>query len=301
MVRKRSGKRLLVTGASGFLGWNLCRIARERYRVTGVYHLHNCEIPGVTCIACDCTDMHAIEALFDRIRPDAVIHTAAAADPNYCQINVKESAAINVDASAAIARQCGRLNIPCVFTSSDLVFGGGKAPYREEDTVCPLNRYGVQKAAAEQGMAAAYPRTIICRMPLMYGDAPPHAKSFIQPMIAAMLDGRELPLFIDEYRTPVSATDAAQGLLLSVEKAPPGILHLGGPERLSRYKMGLLLSETLDLKPILKKCLQREVLMTAPRAADASLDSSKAGLLGFVPGRMREELGKLECVRKRLR
>ena len=234
---RRSDRRLLVTGASGFLGWNICRIARERYQVIGVYNHHTCRIPGVQFIACDCTERHAIEALFERTRPDMVIHTAAAADPNYCQLHEEESAVINIDASVVIARECGRFDIPCVFTSSDLVFDGTKAPYREEDTVCPLSQYGAQKATAEQGMVVEHSGTVICRLPLMYGDAPSHARSFIQPMIAAIQSGRELLLFIDEYRTPVSATDAAYGLLLAVEKVPSGVLHLGGLERLSRYEM----------------------------------------------------------------
>ena len=225
------------------------------------------------------------------------MHVAAAADPNYCESHGPEAAAVNIKASIAIARRCAERDIPCVFTSSDLVFDGKNPPYREGDIVAPANKYGEQKATAEREMAATFGRTIICRMPLMYGDAPPHAKSFIQPFIAALCSGKELRLFTDEFRTPLSARDAAGGLLLALKKACPGVLHLGGPQRLSRFEMGELIARALGIQAAITPCLQRDVPMAAPRAADVSLDSARAYALGFRPARMEEELASLGCIR----
>jgi len=127
----------------------------------------------------------------------------------------------------------------------------------------------------------------------MFGAATPTATSFIQPFIKTLQEGKELKLFLDEFRTPVSATTAAKGLLLALEKVQ-GIIHLGGQERISRYDFGCLLVEIFQLPTTgLKACRQQDVKMAAPRPRDVSLDSSKAFALGYQPLSLRAELEKL--------
>jgi dTDP-4-dehydrorhamnose reductase len=114
-------------------------------------------------------------------------------------------------------------------------------------------------------------------------------------MIKALKEGDELNLFVDEFRTPVSGQTAAQGLLLAVEKAG-GLLHLGGKERISRFNFGLLMMDVLNVSEArLVRCSQKEMKMSAPRASDLSLDSSRAFVLGYDPKSLREQL--LECLK----
>ena len=286
-------KKLLVTGASGFLGWNLCQLAKPEWDVYGTYFSHPGEIPGVTMIKVDLRDFQGIKRIFHEIQPAAVIHTAAQSSPNFCQSHPKESHLINVTTSCNIAGLSADYSIPCVFTSTDLVFNGLNPPYRETDPVCPVNYYGEQKVMAEEGMLERYPMTAVCRMPLMFGVAPPPATSFMQPFIQALREGQELSLFTDEFRTPVSGKTAAAGLLLALEKVN-GLIHLGGKERVSRYDFGRALVEVLQLPSAgLKACRQKDVKMAAPRPLDVSLDSSMAFALGYTPLSLREELEAL--------
>ncbi|MBI5099697.1 MAG: NAD(P)-dependent oxidoreductase [Nitrospirae bacterium] len=286
-------KKLLVTGASGFLGWNICKIAKKEWNVYGTAYSHPVEIDGVNIIKADLTDFREIKKLFREVRPDSVIHTAAASDPNYCQMHKEESHKINVDASIHIAGLCADLKIPCVFTSTDLVFDGLKAPYREEDPVSPINIYGEQKVLAEEGMRKRYTDTAICRMVLMFGLPGTVSESFIQPMIKAMREGRDLRLFTDEFRNPISAQTAVHGLFIALEKVK-GLIHLGGRERMSRYDFGRLLAEVSGHRDArLIPCLQKDVSMAAPRPPDITFESSKAYALGFSPLPLREELRRL--------
>ncbi|MDZ8184194.1 MAG: NAD(P)-dependent oxidoreductase [Nostoc sp. ChiSLP02] len=286
-------KKLLITGVSGFLGWHLCQLAKQDWEIYGTYLSHPIEIPGIKILKVNLTDFQELQQIFNTIKPAAVIHTAAHSQPNFCQTHPEESHAINVTASCNLAGLCADNSIPCALTSTDLVFDGLNAPYRETDSVCPVSIYGEQKAIAEAGMLERYPMTAVCRMPLMFGAETPTAKSFIQPFIQTLKDGKELNLFIDEFRTPVSGTSAAKGLLLALEKVN-GIIHLGGKERLSRYDFGLLLAEVFELSATrIKACRQQDVKMAAPRPADVSLDSSKAFSLGYEPLSLRKELQEL--------
>jgi dTDP-4-dehydrorhamnose reductase len=294
-------RKLIITGASGFLGWNLCRIAQAQWEVIGLSHSHDIASLGITCEKCDITDSPALDKLFDRLKPDAVIHAAAISDPNYCELNVSESSRVNVDASEHIASLCKKFGSRCAFTSTDLVFDGNRPPYAENHTIGPVSTYGTQKVEAETRMLRVYSETLICRMPLMFGDHPGHAKSFIQPMIDLLRHGKELSLFIDEFRTPVSGQDAARGILdlLTTQR---GIFHLGGPVRISRYDFGLLLGKCLGLESFtIHPIFQKDVKMAASRPKDVSLASSKAFSLGYCPDEPEKALMKLECINFRNR
>ncbi len=289
-------KKLLVTGASGFLGWNICQTAKNAWKTFGTVFSHRVENAGVNIMRIDLTDYKELRKLFQDIHPDAVIHTAAKSDPNFCQTHRIESQKINVDASINVAALCADHKIPCVFTSTDLVFDGLNAPYREEDPVCPVNFYGEQKVLAEKGMLKYHPVVAVCRMALMFGIPGPGAKSFIQPMIEAMRAGRELRLFVDEFRTPISVKAAVCGIFLALGKVS-GLLHLGGIERISRYDFGKLLMDTLGIHEArLIPCRQQDVVVAAPRPPDVSLDSSKAFALGFKQVPLPEEFKKLRGV-----
>ena len=282
-------KKLLITGASGFLGWHLCELAKKEWDVYGTYFSHSLEIPGTKLVKVDLTDFAELKGVFQEIQPSAVIHTAALSQPNYCQTHQEESHSINVTASLNIAGLCADYSIPCVFTSTDLVFDGKKGFYKETDSVNPVNIYGEHKVMAEVGMLERYPQAAICRMPLMFGNATPTAISFLQSFIKTFQEGKELKLFTDEFRTPVNGKTAAEGLLLALEIQ--GIIHLGGKERISRYDFGRLLVEIFEIPGAkITASQQKDVKMAAPRASDVSLDSSKAFELGYAPLSLREQL-----------
>lgn len=283
-------KKLLITGTSGFLGWNLCQLAQAEWQVFGTYCAHEITIPGCQLLPVDLMDFSAMKSLFNEVGPDAVIHAAAQSQPNVCQTYPEESYKINVTAASDLAGLCGDAEIPCVFTSTDLVFDGLNPPYRETDAVCPVSRYGEQKVQAEGEMRDRNPRTIVCRMPLMFGEGGPVAQSFLQPMLQTLRSGQELALFTDEFRTPVSGKTAAQGLLLALEQ-DENLLHLGGKERVSRYGFFEQVIEVLEVKQgRIKPCRQQDVKMSAPRPPDVSLDSSKAFSLGYNPLPLRSQL-----------
>jgi dTDP-4-dehydrorhamnose reductase len=287
-------QKLLVTGASGFLGWNLCQVAAYQWQVYGTYCSHAIEIPGATLLNTDLQDFQQLKALFQQVQPDAIVHLAAQSSPNLCESQPEESYRMNVTVACNVAGLCADYQIPLAFTSTDLVFDGLHPPYRETDPTSPVNRYGEQKAEAEAGVLSRYPGAAVCRMPLMFGAAPPTASSFLQPFLQVLRSGQELKLFTDEFRTPVSGKTAAQGLLLALQRVQ-GRIHLGGRERLSRYAFGQLLLEVFDLSDArLAACCQQDITMAANRPPDVSLDSSRAFSFGYAPLSLRQELEALK-------
>lgn len=290
-----SVKTVLVTGASGFLGWHVSRAALEAgATVIGTVRTHTRVPHGVRAQQCDLSTDGAAARLVRQARPSMVIHCAAEARPNACERDPDTSSRINVHATHALAEACTHHGVRMVFTSTDLVFDGASPPYVESDPACPVNAYGRQKAAAEREVLQADPAHVVCRMPLMYGAPSPSSGSFVQPWLEALGRGEVLSLFTDEYRCAVSVDDAAAGLLRAGE-AGSGLYHLGGPEPMSRHAFGLLLAEVfgLDAGPI-RAVRQAEAPMAAPRPADLTLDSSRARAdLGYAPSLACEALSVL--------
>ncbi len=285
--------KLLILGASGFLGWNLCNHAKKKWHVIGTYFKNPLEISGCSMIGSNLFEKQDIDRLFNQVQPDAVIFSAAASNPNFCQNNPDVSYVINVTAPAYFAKLAAERDITFLFTSSDLVFDGTNPPYNEQSPVSPISVYGEHKAKAEQLILSNHKRALVCRLPLMFGNPSPTSESFLQPMIKSLKESKPITLFTDEVRTPASAQTVASGLL-HLLGSTTGIIHLGGKERISRYDFGLLLTELFHFdKSLIKPVLQSEVAMAAPRPPDVSLDSSFAFSKGYTPCSIIEELRNL--------
>jgi len=287
-------KKILVTGASGFLGYTVCCAAASEFRVVGSFFSHEPVDLPIETAKVDLTDYKQIKDFLSIIHPQVVIHTAALADPNTCEQSPADSYKINVQATENLATLCQEINAKFIFTSTDLVFDGFKGNYREDDQLNPLNIYGEHKALAEEKIIKINPRALICRMPLMFGSGSPFSTSFLQPILQKLKQGKEIPLFTDEFRSPVSGLKAAQGLLMAMDNCE-GIVHLGGRQRLSRYEFGLQLAAVYGISAKLKLCSQKDILMAAARPADVSLNSSKAYSLGYDPGELTEELQRIKA------
>lgn len=288
-------KRLLVTGASGFLGGHLCdraiSLRSPQWQVTGTYWRGAVvSIPGMDWVALDLTNLSMLKDRLAELNPDAIVHLAALSQPNACQTQPELSYQINVLASWAIAEFCAQRQIPLVFTSSEQVFDGLNPPYCETDRPSPINLYGEHKLAAEQGIAERYGLAAIARMPLMYGFRP-GSVSFVQPFLERLRTGVVLEVFVDEVRMPVYGDDAADGLLMLLDREFSGLIHLGGPEALSRYDMAQQLVAVFNIPNAqVQPCSQADVVMAAARPLNLMMDHAIASGLGYAPRSFRQGL-----------
>ncbi len=264
-----------VTGAGGLIGsWlvrNAARLAPE-FRVIGLTRAH-----------LDFTYFAAVGRRFRYDRPRLVIHCAALSRSPACQASPPLARAVNVEATARLAELAAE--IPFIFLSSDLVFDGRQGCYRETDALNPLSVYGETKAEAECRVLAN-PRHTVLRTSLNGGASPAGNRAFNEEMRLAWQAGNTLKLFIDEFRSPIPAVVTARAVWEIARRNQPGLYHLAGAERLSRWQIGeLLAARWPQLQPRLEAASIRDYV-GAPRPADTSLDCGKVQrLLSFrLPG-----------------
>lgn len=267
-------KTIAITGASGFLGETLVAIAvQQGYCVLPLYFRNPpSSIPSIPSHPVDLRDTPRLSQFFSTYKPDYIIHTAALSQPDYCELHPEESMKTNVEATLNVARHAKALNIPFIFTSTDLVFDGENPPYNENSQKQPCNIYGMHKSQTEDLLLDLYPDGVtICRLPLLYG------KTSILRFVENIKNGQQQSLFTDEYRTSNSTNEVSQGLLKILDLR--GIYHFGGKESLSRYEFGIKVAQHFNLPTtLIIPTKQRDISTSAPRARDVSMNTIHSSL-----------------------
>jgi dTDP-4-dehydrorhamnose reductase len=261
--------RLLVTGASGNLGQTVLAVA-DRGAVEVVPSGRRSPPEGGVLL--DLADPASIAPALNAARPDAVLHLAAITRPAWAEEHRAETFRVNRDGSAALARACRARGLRLVAVSTDLVFPGRRGGlYREEDAPLPLSIYGRSKLAAEQAVLGECPGALVVRTSLLLARGRDHVAR-----LESDLAGPGATLYTDEWRSPILAADLGRALIELLVTDAQGVLHLGGPERMTRFELGVVLARALGLDPARIHRGSRVTAPPPPRPDDVSLDSSRA-------------------------
>ena len=234
-------KTILVTGGTGLLGKGMEETAPGSVALVSV-HQRDYRIPGSTAeqLVLDLRDKRAVDALFAERRFDAVVHAAGIASVDFVEKNYAESLESNIVSTLNVTAACRRADIHLVYVSTNAVFDGTKAPYRESDPVNPVNKYGRLKVECERLVQETLKHWTIVRPILMYGWN--HAETRPNPAtwIREKLSKREpVSLVTDVHENPLFNLQCGRALWAVLDKRPEGIFHLAGGERVDRYQFGL--------------------------------------------------------------
>jgi dTDP-4-dehydrorhamnose reductase len=282
-------KKLLITGASGFLGRYLCDHGiSQGFEVHAVGHSREVlnSRTKVKSYNVNLCNPLAVNQLFVQVKPDAVIHAAAMAHPAICEQNAEGSYQANVLATHYVTKGAAKRQTHLVFVSSEQVFSGTALVCRASDATNPINVYGRHKAQAERFVLALHPQAVIARLPLLYSFDTADT-GFAQAMVQAFKQGKAVQAFTDEIRPPAHVDDVANALVklvaLNKSVAFKSIVHLGGPEPLTRYEMALQLAQrcaviqsvsSASLTGLTKPLLQSALTTSGARPARLWLEST---------------------------
>jgi len=194
----------------------------------------------------DLRDAEALKCMLNEVQPDVVVHCAAYRDPDFCEDHPEEAFRLNV---APVERFCELLpeSVPFVFISSDYVFEGVAAPYREEDERHPVNEYGRLKVAAED-LTLQRDSGVILRIPLLIGAGPTWEDSgFISKTLAKIQDPAPSSLDDAGVRFPTWTTDVAEAVAHLLEIEGRGVYHYSSLDGGTKYEWALELANLVGL------------------------------------------------------
>lgn len=205
--------RVLVTGVSGQLGYDVARVLAQR----GI------EYRGTSSKELDITDRAAVEHLMQSYRPDAVIHCAAYTKVDLAEDEPERCWAVNADGTRNLAAACREIGAKMLYISTDYVFPGtGEQFRRTDDPVSPVNTYGRSKLAGELAVQSLLETYFIVRISWVFGK---NGNNFVKTMLRLAETRTELTVVCDQIGSPTYTADLAPLLCDMVQTERYGIYH----------------------------------------------------------------------------
>jgi len=247
--------RILLTGATGFVGSNLARgFAR-----------HGAELVTPSHEDVDLTDGPLVSRCVRATRPDAIVHAAIWNDPARLLEDRRRAWASYVGATRHLVDAANVVDAHVVLISTDWVFDGMSppAPVREDAPPNPINAYGFLKAASELVVSERAARGTVARIAAVQGVHYARANGprrqdagfgyLVASLVEALRAGRPFTVWDDPRlnvrATPTLASDAAELIWRALEREVTGVLHCCGGEHADRIALARRAVAAFDLDP----------------------------------------------------
>lgn len=254
--------KILVTGANGMLGQDLCPILEDS----------GYEVVETDVDTLDITSTENVKKVLELEKPDFVIHCAAYTNVDKAEEDLKTAELINVTGTENIADICGKLGITLVYISTDYVFDGEKQePYLPNDRVNPLNNYGMTKYEGEEAVRSLCDQYYVVRTSWLYGH---HGKNFVETMLNIAKNNKNLKVVDDQIGSPTWTVDLSNGIIsLLKTNAEYGTYHICGAGATSWYGFAKEIFNQAGVDVNLTPCTTNEFPRPAKRPSFSKMES----------------------------
>jgi len=288
--------KIFITGGSGLLGQYLNLELSKRNDILTQYQTNIGNCKDFNSVQFSITDQPKLTEIFTSFKPDVVVHTAAVSNAEKAdKLSAGIVYEINVNATKKLAELCAKNNSKLIYLSTDLVYAGYRGSMLKEDAkLIPLSLYAETKLMGEIKIQETFDNYIILREALLIGFGLNHSRNNFHLMYEKLSNGKEVKLFTDQYRTPLSLIDSAKMIGELTEKNISGeTFNFGGSERLSRYEVGEMVCELggFDKNLLVKKTMEETGL--AYKVEDVSLNTEKLRSVGVHAQSVRESIQEI--------
>jgi dTDP-4-dehydrorhamnose reductase len=205
--------RILLTGATGQVGWEL----RKTLAPLG-------EVRPLDRFGLNLADVPTLVASVRALQPGIIVNAAAYTAVDKAESERDEAFAVNATGPRVLAEEARRIGALLVHYSTDYVFDGEKAsPYAEDDPTHPLSVYGESKLAGEQAVLKSGCRHLVLRTSWVYG---PRGRNFYLTMLRLAKERAELRVVDDQVGAPTSSLEIARATATLIEKGAQGLYHM---------------------------------------------------------------------------
>jgi dTDP-4-dehydrorhamnose reductase len=245
-------KKIVIIGANGQLGSDLMRVLKQdKQRMVFPFTHKDIEI----------ADKNSFVSVFDEIKPDGIINTAAFHNVEEAEIHPNIAFETNTIGVKNLAEYCEDRN--CVFStiSTDYVFGLDNArhtPYQEIDTPGPLNIYGNSKLSGEHAVRSTCSRFYIIRTSGLFGNTGPSGKNgrnFIETILHLASQKDSVRVVNDQTMSPTYTLDLAKQIASFLSIDAYGTYHVSSEGSCTWYEMAKFIYFLLKIDTFLEPVL----------------------------------------------
>lgn len=259
--------KVLVTGATGQLGWDVMKELEKR----GI----DCRGTGSKDL--DITDRDAVMQYIEMYRPDVVIHCAAYTAVDKAEDEPEICRKVNADGTSYIAEACKMVDAKMIYISTDYVFGDdGNKPHEVDDPPHPLNVYGQTKWEGEEAVRRILEKYFIVRISWVFGE---HGNNFVKTMLRLGKTQREISVVADQFGAPTYTADLAPLLCDMILTEKYGTYHAcnSGCCSWAEFALGIFREAGMDVKVIPIRTEEYPVKAKRPKNSRMSRDSLLRG------------------------
>lgn len=227
-------KKILVTGATGQLGNELCALAPN-------YPQYEWVFADRTKATLD--NLELLQSQIEEIKPDFVFNCGAYTAVDKAESEKDLAFVINQSAVELIAKYTAENNAKLIHISTDYVFDGSSSTaLNEEAETNPVNIYGESKLAGELACLKENPESIIIRTSWVYSK---FGNNFVKTMQRLMQEREEINVVNDQIGSPTYAADLAEVMIDIVESSKwiPGIYNYSNEGEISWHEFALSIKE----------------------------------------------------------
>lgn len=233
--------KVLVIGASGQVGGAIMRLSPIDWDITGTYR--GKQKPGL--IHTDVSSRDEVFQVFEKVRPDVVILSAAFTNVDLCETDRERADAVNVRGPQNVSDACLRYAAKMVYISTDYVFDGENGPYREDDAPNPTGYYAWTKLEGER-ITVLTPEYLIIRTTGVY-STDSDSLNFVMQVINKVKEGEMMRVPNDQYGSPTLADNLAETIIALIRLGKTGVYNVAGPDVMDRYSFALLIVRVFGL------------------------------------------------------
>ncbi len=237
---------LLVCGASGLLGKDLCNLLKKN-NVDFIGTYNNNYINDYINI--NFLNKNILYDTLSKYNITICINCIVERQVETCEGNWELTKNTNITITNNISKVCNELNIHLIHISTDYVFDGSSPPYYPNNTPNPLQNYGISKLISELKVINKCKKYTIIRVPVLYTDNIINLSENAVTMIGKKVLNRIEKYTEDNYSTrrPNYIPDFCLFIYDIIKNPINGIFHFCNPnDKVTKYIISNIIANYLN-------------------------------------------------------
>ena len=245
----------------------------------------------------DLQDKVRLITLLDKVRPQMVVHFAAATNVDYCEANPSYAQELNVDTTHTLASWAAANQAKLIYMSTDSVFDGKTGGYSENSEPDPINVYAATKLEGEVAVRKTVADHLIVRANI-YGWNGQPKQSLAEWILSRLELGQHVPGFVDTTFAPLLVNTLSSAIMQMMKLGTKGTYHAACIDPVTKFDFARAVARTFGHPESLVEQSHVGSALKAPRPLNTWLIAHRlTNELGIKMPSVAEDLNRFKALR----